>query len=43
MPIARVNKTDFSNGKIGPLTKEMINAYWSWFNNPKYTTAIHYD
>ena len=43
MPIARVNKTDFSNGRIGPLTKEMMNAYWSWFNNPKYTTAIHYD
>ena len=43
IPLVKVNKTTYSYGKTGPITKKIRARYWEWVELPNFSTPISYD
>ena len=42
MPITTVDNQVIGNGEMGPVTRQLQDAYWARHDDPAYTTAIEY-
>ena len=42
IPLVKVNKTTYSYGKTGPITKKIRARYWEWVELPNFSTPISY-
>ena len=42
MPVARIDGKAVGDGRPGPLTRRLREAYWAAHEDPKYTTPVDY-
>jgi branched-chain amino acid aminotransferase len=43
MPVTRVDGQPIGDGRIGPVTQQLIDTYWAWHQDPRYSTPVDYD
>ncbi|MDD2924473.1 aminotransferase class IV [Rhodoferax sp.] len=42
LPVTRVDQCQIGDGRPGPITRQLIQTYWDWHQNPAYSLAIDY-
>ena len=42
LPVTRVDHTAVGKGQVGPLTRQLMDTYWAWHRDPRYSTPIAY-
>jgi branched-chain amino acid aminotransferase len=42
LPVTRVDGRAIGDGTIGPITRQLVQTYWDWHRNPKYSTPVDY-
>jgi branched-chain amino acid aminotransferase len=42
MPVTRIDGRMLGNGKAGPITRRLLDAYWAWHSEAKFSTRIDY-
>lgn len=40
LPVTRVDGEAIGNGKPGPITRSMIDTYWAWHRDPRYSLPV---
>ena len=43
MPVTRVDGQPIGDGRVGPVTQQLIDTYWAWHQDPRYSTPVDYD
>ena len=43
MPVTRVDGAPVSDGKVGPVTRRLMDLYWQKHRDPEWSTAVDYD
>ncbi|MBN9404228.1 MAG: aminotransferase class IV [Burkholderiales bacterium] len=42
LPVTRVDGATVGDGKVGAVTQRLIDTYWAWHRDPRYSTPIAY-
>ena len=42
LPVTRVNSVPVGGGAVGPVTKQLVQTYWDWHGDPRYSLAVDY-
>ncbi len=42
LPVTRVDGKPLGDGHIGPVTQRLIDTYWKWHHDPRYSRAVNY-
>lgn len=43
LPVTRVDGQPVGDGRIGAVTQRLIDTYWAWHRDPRYSTPVDYD
>lgn len=43
MPVTRLDDRPIADGRVGPITRRLIDAYWQKHDDPAWTTPVDYD
>jgi len=42
LPVTRVDGQAIGDGQVGPVTRQVTQAYWAWHRDPRYSTPVDY-
>ena len=42
LPVTRVDGRPVADGQVGPVTRRLVETYWSWHQDPRYSTPVEY-
>ena len=42
LPVTRVDGHSVGDGAVGPVTRQLVQAYWDWHRDPRYSRPIRY-
>jgi len=42
LPVTRVDHAEVGKGQVGPLTRQLMETYWAWHRDPRYSTPVAY-
>lgn len=42
MPVTRVDGQPVGDGRVGPVTQQLVDTYWAWHQDPRYSTPVDY-
>jgi branched-chain amino acid aminotransferase len=42
LPVTRVDGRAIGNGEVGPITRRLVQTYWDWHADPRYSTPVRY-
>lgn len=42
LPVTRVDGASIGDGRVGAVTQRLIDTYWAWHRDPRYSTPIAY-
>ena len=42
LPVTRVDSVPVGGGAVGPVTKQLVQTYWDWHGDPRYSLAVDY-
>jgi branched-chain amino acid aminotransferase len=42
LPVTRVDGQPVGDGRVGPLTQQLVRTYWEWHADPRYSRPVRY-
>ncbi len=42
LPVTRIDGRSVANGEVGPVTRRLMQTYWEWHADPRYSTPVRY-
>ncbi|MER8970855.1 branched-chain amino acid transferase, partial [Mesorhizobium sp. M0808] len=42
MPVTRIDDSAIANGRVGPVTRRLMDLYWQKHDDPAWSTAVIY-
>ena len=42
LPVTRVDGHSVGDGAVGPVTRQLVQTYWDWHRDPRYSRSIRY-
>lgn len=42
LPVTRVDHAPVGDGQVGPVTRRLVETYWAWHRDPRYSTPVAY-
>jgi branched-chain amino acid aminotransferase len=42
LPVTRVDHRPVGTGEVGPVTRRLVETYWAWHRDPRYSTPVVY-
>ena len=42
LPITQVDGRPVGSGTVGPVTRQLVQTYWDWHRDPRYSRPVHY-
>jgi len=43
LPVTRIDGQPVGDGAVGPVTRQLVNTYWDWHADPRYSTPVRYE
>jgi branched-chain amino acid aminotransferase len=40
LPVTRVDGRAIGSGDVGPITRRLVQTYWDWHRDPRYSTPV---
>ena len=42
LPVTRVDGHPVCDGTVGPVTRQLVQTYWDWHRDPRYSRPVRY-
>jgi len=43
LPVTRIDGLPVADGAVGPVTRQLVQTYWEWHADPRYSTPVRYE